>query len=72
MSGVEVAEETSKKTGKVKYIVVAGVLALIAVVACVYVFVIAPHNRAVKAFEAAAAQVQEKNSALQTEIDAAQ
>lgn len=35
MSGVEVAEETSKKTGKVKYIVVAGVLALIAVVACV-------------------------------------
>ena len=49
-----------------------GVLALVAVIACVYVFVVAPHNRAVKAFEAAAAQVQEKNSALQAEIDAAQ
>jgi len=73
MSGVaEVVAETSKKTGRVKYVVAAGVLALVAVVACVYVFVIAPHNRAVKAFEVAAAQVQEKNSALQTEIDAAQ
>lgn len=73
MSGVEeVVAETSKKTGRVKYVVAAGVLALVAVVTCVYVFVIAPHNRAVKAFEVAAAQVQEKNSALQTEIDAAQ
>ena len=73
MSGVEeVVAETSKKTGRVKYVVAAGVLALVAVVTCVYVFVIAPHSRAVKAFEVAAAQVQEKNSALQTEIDAAQ
>lgn len=72
MSRLEEVEETSKKTGRVKYVVAAGVLALVAVVACVYVFVIAPHNRAVKAFEVAAAQVQEKNSALQTEINAAQ
>lgn len=68
MSGVEQVEETSKKTGRGKYVVAAGVLALVAVVACVYVFVIAPHNRAVKAFEVAAAQVQEKNSALQPRL----
>lgn len=73
MSGVEDAvEESPKKTGRVKYFVGVGVLALVAVIACVYLFVVAPHNRAVKAFEVAAAQVQEKNSALQAEIDAAQ
>ncbi len=72
MSGVEAVAETSKKAGRVKCVVAAGVLAPVAVVACVYVSVIAPHNRAVKAFEVAAAQVQEKNSALQAEIDAAQ
>lgn len=73
MSGVEDAVvESPKKTGRVKYFVGVGVLALVAVIACVYVFVVAPHNRAVKAFEVAAAQVQEKNSALQAEIDAAQ
>lgn len=73
MSGVEDAVvEAPKKTGRVKYFVGVGVLALVAVIACVYVFVVAPHNRAVKAFEVAAAQVQEKNSALQAEIDAAQ
>ena len=73
MSGVEEAVvESPKKTGRVKYFVGVGVLALVAVIACVYVFVVAPHNRAVKAFEVAAAQVQEKNSALQAEIDAAQ
>lgn len=64
MSGVEEAVvESPKKTGRVKYFVGVGVLALVAVIACVYVFVVAPHNRAVKAFEVAAAQVQEKNSA---------
>ncbi len=73
MSGVEDAVvESPKKTGRVKYFVGVGVLALVAVIACVYVFVVAPHNRAVKAFEVAAAQVQEKNSALQAEIDVAQ
>lgn len=73
MSGVEDAVvESPKKTGRVKYFVGVGVLALVAVIACVYLFVVAPHNRAVKAFEVAAAQVQEKNSALQAEIDAAQ
>lgn len=73
MSGVEDAVvESPKKTGRVKYFVGVGVLALVAVIACVYVFVVAPHNRAVKAFEVAAAQVQEKNNALQAEIDAAQ
>lgn len=73
MSGVEDAVvEAPKKTGRVKYFVGVGVLALVAVIACVYVFVVAPHNRAVKAFEVAAAQVQEKNSVLQAEIDAAQ
>lgn len=73
MSGVEdTVVESPKKTGRVKYFVSVGVLALVAVIACVYLFVVAPHNRAVKAFEVAAAQVQEKNSALQAEIDAAQ
>lgn len=73
MSGVEDAVvESPKKTGRVKYFVGVGVLALVAVIACVYLFVVAPHNRAVKAFEVAASQVREKNNALQAEIDAAQ
>lgn len=73
MSGVEGAVvESPKKTGRVKYFVGVGVLALVAVIACVYLFVVAPHNRAVKAFEVAASQVREKNNALQAEIDAAQ
>ena len=73
MSGVEDAVvESPKKTGRVKYFVGVGVLALVAVIACVYLFVVAPHYRAVKAFEVAASQVREKNNALQAEIDAAQ
>ena len=44
MSGVEAVAETSKKAGRVKCVVAAGVLAPVAVVACVYVSVIAPHT----------------------------
>ena len=61
MSGVEdTVVESPKKTGRVKYFVSVGVLALVAVIACVYLFVVAPHNRAVKAFEVAAAQVRRR------------
>ena len=73
MSGVEDAVvESPKKSRRVKYFIGVGVLALVAVIACVYLFVVAPHNRAVKAFEVAASQVRAKNNALQVEIDAAQ
>ena len=73
MSGVEDAVvESPKKSRRVKYFIGVGVLALVAVIACVYLFVVAPHNRAVKAFEVEASQVRAKNNALQVEIDAAQ
>ena len=56
----------------IRYAVGVGVIVIAAIATCTYLFAIAPHNRAVSAFESSAAQVRDKNSALQEEIDAAQ
>lgn len=64
----------SKKPTRTKTGVIIGVVALAFVVfaICIYKFVVVPHNQAVDAFNAAAAQVEEKNAELQSKIDTAQ
>lgn len=67
-------EETNKETAKPltrRWVYIAIAVLVVIVFSC-YLFIIAPHNRAMREFQDAASVVQQKNAELQEKIDAGQ
>ena len=70
VSEEEINKETAKLlTRRVVYIAIA---VLVVIVFSCYLFIVAPHNRAMRDFQDAASVVQQKNAELQEKIDAGQ